>query len=71
MVCGRGRAQRAFPLFLPCPLLHFSRSYGFFTAVNATVATWTFKTVKADGPGPADYTDSLTLVQAHHGPRRV
>ena len=44
-------------------------SYGFFTAVNATTATWSFKTIKADGPGPADYSDSLTIVQASHGPR--
>ena len=43
--------------------------YGFFTAVNASHATWSFKTIKADGPGPADYSDSLTIVQSNHGPR--
>ena len=43
--------------------------YGFFTAVNASHATWSFKTIKADGPGPADFSDSLTIVQANHGPR--
>jgi len=43
--------------------------YGFFTAVNATTATWTFKTIKPMGNGPADYSDSLTIVQANHGPR--
>jgi len=42
--------------------------YGFFTAVNATTATWTFKTVEQDGPsGP--YSDALTIVQNNHGPR--
>jgi len=45
------------------------RSYGFFTAVNASHATWSFKTVKADGPGPANFSDSLTIVQHNHGPR--
>ena len=46
-----------------------ARSYGFFTAINASHATWSFKTIKADGPGPADYSDSLTIVQSNHGPR--
>jgi hypothetical protein len=46
-----------------------TRSYGFFTALNASHATWSFKSIKADGPGPADYSDSLTIVQASHGPR--
>ena len=48
-----------------------SQNYGvgFFTAVNASHATWSFKTIKADGPGPADYSDSLTIVQSNHGPR--
>lgn len=40
-------------------------SYGIFTALNRTHATWSFKTVKADGGGPADYTDNLTIVRAH------
>ena len=44
--------------------------YGIFSALNASTATWNFKTVKADGPGPADYSDSLTIVQASHGLRR-
>ena len=43
--------------------------YGFFTAVNASHATWSFKTIKPDGPGPANFSDSLTIVQANHGPR--
>ena len=40
-------------------------SYGIFTALNRTHATWSFKTVKADGGGPADYSDYLTIVRAH------
>lgn len=38
--------------------------YGYFTALNATHATWAFKTVKADGAGPADYADKLTWIKA-------
>jgi hypothetical protein len=38
--------------------------YGTFSAVNATHATWAFKTVKADGGGPASYEDHLTIVKA-------
>ena len=38
--------------------------YGVFTATNATHATWAWKTVKADGKGPADYSDKLTWVKA-------
>jgi len=30
--------------------------------VSPTKATWTFKTVKADGDAP-DYTDSLTILK--------
>ena len=51
------------------PIHTRTRSYGFFTAVNASHATWSFKTIKADGPGPADFSDTLTIVQASHGPR--
>ena len=40
-------------------------SYGIFMALNRTHATWSFKTVKADGGGPADYSDYLTIVRAH------
>lgn len=39
--------------------------WGIFTPLNATHATWSFKTVKADN-GPADYSDSLTFVQHSH-----
>lgn len=35
-----------------------------FTAVNASVATWNFHTVKVDN-GPADYSDSLTIIRTH------
>lgn len=43
--------------------------YGWFSALNATHATWQFKTVKESGPGPANYADSLTIVQHKHGLR--
>jgi hypothetical protein len=43
--------------------------YGLFTAVNASHATWTFRTVKPMGPGPKDYSDALLIVQDNHGPR--
>jgi len=36
--------------------------YGFFTAVNSTTATWTWKTVKVN-KGPAGFSDSLTILQ--------
>jgi hypothetical protein len=39
--------------------------WGIFTPQNATVATWAFHTVAADGPGPNDYSDSLTIVSNH------
>lgn len=45
--------------------------YGLFSATDANTATWTFKTVKQDGPSPADYTDTLTISQASHGPRKA
>jgi hypothetical protein len=38
--------------------------YGLFTALNASHATWSWKTVKADGAGPADYSDKLTWIKA-------
>ena len=38
--------------------------FGYYTAVNATHATWKFKTVEASGPGPKDYADSLTIIKA-------
>ena len=54
----------------PNPPTHTrARSYGFFTAHNASYATWSYKTIKADGPGPADFSDHLTVLQANHGPR--
>ena len=37
--------------------------YGLFTPVDKNKATWSFKTVQADGPGPADYSDSLTIIK--------
>ena len=38
--------------------------WGYFTAVNATHATWSYHTVLPDGPGPAAYTDSLTIIKS-------
>ena len=40
--------------------------YGFWQVQNATVATWQWKTVRAN-VGPANYSDSLTLVQTGRG----
>ena len=40
--------------------------YGFFTALNATHATWDYKTILADGPGPKDFSDALMVVQSKH-----
>lgn len=41
--------------------------YGLFTAINATRATWTWKTVKQFGAGPANYSDTLTWVRTASG----
>ena len=38
--------------------------YGYFSAINATTATWSFKTVVPDGSGPKDYSDKLTIIKA-------
>ena len=48
------------------PSLTCSENYGYglFTAINASHATWSFKTIVADGPGPKNYTDSLTIIRA-------
>jgi hypothetical protein len=56
------------PKDLASPAIACSQNYGYglFTAVNATHATWTFKTILADGPGPKDYSDSLLIVQSNH-----
>ena len=40
--------------------------WGIFTAESATQATWTFHSVKADGAGPTDYSDTLTIVNNNH-----
>jgi hypothetical protein len=46
------------------PVVQCSRNYGygFFTAVNHTHATWTFKSVSPYGHGPKNFTDSLTVI---------
>lgn len=54
------------PPSLPSPVAAASPSTHSFTAVNATVATWSFKTISADGPGPKDYADTLTVIQHAH-----
>lgn len=47
------------------PSVTCSPDYGFgiLTAVNASVLTWEFKSVKPDWLGPSNYTDSLTIVK--------
>ena len=35
--------------------------YGVFTALDANTATWSYKSVKPDFFGPANYTDFLTI----------
>ena len=50
----------------PPPPLPLADGYGFFTALNASHATWTFKTVQPDGNGPKDYSDALLIVQSAH-----
>jgi len=35
--------------------------YGVFTALDANMATWSYKSVKPDFFGPANYTDFLTI----------
>jgi hypothetical protein len=42
--------------------------FGIWTAVNATTATWTYKSLKPDWLGPSNYTDSLVIVKTT--PRR-
>jgi len=37
--------------------------YGLYVAHNASYATWDYKTVKADGAGPANYADSLKWIK--------
>ena len=56
----------ATPAATASQLHHNPRRWGIFTPLNATVATWSFHTVKADGGGPADYSDALTFVQNGH-----
>jgi hypothetical protein len=38
--------------------------WGVYSALNATAATWEWHTVKADGTGPADFSDKLTWVRS-------
>ena len=37
---------------------------GIWTAIDANTATWSFKSVKQDIFGPANYTDNLTIKKA-------
>ena len=56
------------PKSLSSPQVECTENYGFgfFEAVNATTATWFYKTILADGPGPKNYNDTLTIVQHSH-----
>ena len=63
VLCSCSRLRRAC-LRTPDPLP--PSADGFFTALNATAATWSYKTILADGPGPKDYKDTLTIVQHSH-----
>ena len=49
------------------PSLTCTENYGYliWTPLNATVSTSSFHTVQADGPGPADYTDEVTIITDH------
>lgn len=44
-------------------LAHAPTGYGLYTAKDAHTATWTWKTVKADGPGAKDFSDKLTITK--------
>jgi hypothetical protein len=50
------------------PSITGSENYGWgiFQPLDASTATWTFHSVKADGGGPADYADSLTIKTNKH-----
>ncbi len=39
--------------------------YGYFTPINSSHITWSFKTVVPDGTGPKNYTDHLTIIKTH------
>jgi hypothetical protein len=56
------------PKSLASPELQCTENYGygFFEAVNATTATWSYKTILADGPGPKDFSDKLLITQHSH-----
>jgi len=49
------------------PSLTCTQNYGYliFTPVNGTVATSSFHTVKADGPGPNNFSDDVTIITDH------
>ncbi len=53
------------PYDKPFPSYTGSQNYGYglYSAVSPTKATWTFKTVEADGGAP-DFSDSLTIIKA-------
>ena len=56
---------RAATLRPPAPPHLPPQGWGVFRPINATTATWNFKTVQADN-GPAHYADALTIVQSSH-----
>jgi hypothetical protein len=49
------------------PSLTCTENYGYliFSPVNSTMATSSFHTVKADGPGPQDFSDEVTIYSDH------
>lgn len=60
--CGRARPLNRTPF----PSLPRAPRYGYWQAINSTVAKWTWHTVKKN-VGPADWSDALTIVQDGRG----
>ena len=49
------------------PAITCTQNHGWliFSPINETVATSSFHTVRVDGPGPANYSDTLTIITDH------
>ena len=49
------------------PALTCTQNHGYliFSPINETVATSSFHTVRVDGPGPANYSDEVTIITDH------
>jgi len=54
-------------ILLPSVTCTADFGYGIWEAINSTHAHWRFASVKPDYIGPANYTDSLMLVQTQRG----